>query len=216
MEDPRSKNFTPAANCVTDYLRQYCAEVSKIVERVSCERLEMVFSILRDKLQNENRIYCAGNGGSAAIAAHLCCDWAKGTRMAGEPSLMVHSLMENTSLLTALANDIGYEEAVSQQLELYAKPGDAVVLLSCSGNSPNMVRAAQTARRLEVDTISFTGFDGGRLLTLSDVNVHIPIENYGMVEDCHQMLMHVLAQYLYQWRVKTSEPASLSSGQSAR
>ncbi len=202
MFDPRDKNQAPTATNLSQYLRSYSERVGQAVQSVSPEKMDLVLSVLKDKLLHGSHIFSAGNGGSAAIAAHLCCDWVKGTRMEGEPSLKVHSLMENTSMLTALANDMSYEEAVSEQLKIYARSGDAVVLISCSGNSPNIVRAAQTARSMDIDVISLTGFDGGKLMSLSDINLHVAVQNYGMVEDCHQQLMHVLAQYLYLWRVK--------------
>lgn len=205
MLDPRQKNYAPPAKNITEYLNGYASTIEKAVRSVSAEKMELVFSILREKLETGAQIFAAGNGGSAAIAAHLCCDWTKSTRIENEPSLRVQSLMENTSLLTALANDISYEDAVAEQLKLLAKEGDAVILLSCSGNSPNMIRAAQTARKMEIDVISLTGFDGGKLLPLSDIGLHVPLNNYGMIEDSHQMLMHVLTQYLYLWRVQQKD-----------
>lgn len=200
MFDPREKNQVPRTKSIQEYLTAYSNKVHRAVESISAEKMDLVFSVLKEKLINGNQIFTAGNGGSAAIAAHLCCDWAKGTRIEGEPSLRVQSLMENTSLFTALANDVSYEEAVSEQLKMFARTDDAVVLISSSGNSPNMVRAAHTARKMELDVISLTGFDGGKLMQASDINLHIAINNYGMVEDCHQTLMHVFAQYLYLWR----------------
>lgn len=211
MFDPRERNQTPNAKSITQYLHLYYNDLGKAIEHVSIEKLEFAFSLLKEKLLNGSQIFSAGNGGSAAIAAHLCCDWTKSTRMEGEPALKVYSLMENTSLLTALANDVSYEEAISEQLKLYGLAGDAVVLISCSGSSPNVVRAAQTARKMEIDVISLTGFDGGKLMALSDVNLHIALSNYGMVEDCHQMVMHVLSQYLYLWRVKEKTAKSTQS-----
>ncbi|MBI1861647.1 MAG: SIS domain-containing protein [Deltaproteobacteria bacterium] len=205
MFDPREKNQTPHAKTISEYLNGYVETVQAAVRTVSPEKMDLVFSLLKEKLEQGAQIFAAGNGGSAAISAHLCCDWVKGTRMEGEPTLKVHSLMENTSLLTALANDVSYEEAVAEQIKAYGKAGDCVILLSCSGNSPNVVRAAQVARQMDIDVISMTGFDGGKLAAFSDISLHVPANNYGMIEDCHQMLMHVFSQYLYLWRIQQAE-----------
>ena len=205
MFDPREKNQTPNAKSISEYLNGYVDSVQAAVRTVSAEKMDLVMALLKEKIELGAQIFAAGNGGSAAISAHLVCDWVKGTRMENQPSLKVHSLMENTSLLTALANDVSYEEAVAEQLKAYGKAGDAVILLSCSGNSPNVVRAAQVARKMEIDVISMTGFDGGKLAQFSDISLHVPANNYGMIEDCHQMLMHVFSQYLYLWRVKELE-----------
>src|SRR5205807_2169508 len=93
------------------------------------------------------RIFVAGNGGSAAISDHLCCDWQKGVHVADHAGLHVHSLVSSTGLLTAIANDFGYDKSFSFQLELAGlKPEDIVVLISSSGNSPNIVAAAELAK----------------------------------------------------------------------
>ena len=108
------------------------------------------------------------------------------------------SLAANGPMLTALSNDLGYEVAFSRQLRYYLADGDALLVVSSSGNSPNVVEAVKYARDRGVPTIAFVGFDGGALASLADHVVHVPVENYGMAEDTHQSLMHVLTQYLRQ------------------
>jgi phosphoheptose isomerase len=97
-----------------------------------------------------------------------------------------------------LANDLGYENSISQQVEMMAEPGDVIVLISSSGNSLNVVKAAETARAKEVSVVGLTGFTGGKLRDLAEISLHVPIANYGIVEDAHQILMHVISQYLSQ------------------
>lgn len=141
-------------------------------------------------LMNSKRVFVGGNGGSSAISDHLSCDFEKG---AGRP---VVNLSARPALLSAIANDYGYEHTFSWQL-MAAKVDawDTVILISSSGNSPNIVEAAKFAKSQGAKILGLTGFDGGQLKKLSDVSLHIAINNYGIVEDCHQALMHVLAQF---------------------
>jgi len=143
-------------------------------------------------------VYSCGNGGSAAIANHLLCDFLKGIQTDTERQPRVVSLSSHLELITAIANDIAYEEVFAYQLRTLARPGDVLLTISASGNSENIVRAIQWARDNRVSSIAFTGFDGGRSAALADVNLHVRAANYGVIEDVHQSLMHSLAQYLRQ------------------
>lgn len=141
-------------------------------------------------------VYVAGNGGSAAIANHTICDCSKGTHVDGHPPLRTVSLAANVPMITALANDISYDAVFSEQLKYYLTARDAVLLVSSSGNSPNVVEACKYANAQGVPTIAFVGFKGGKLGELARHVVHIEVENYGIVEDAHQSLIHVLTQYM--------------------
>lgn len=140
-------------------------------------------------------VFVAGNGGSAAIADHLCCDWMKGSSTTSGIPLKVVSLVSNVPLLTAYANDTSYERALAAQLEILARPGDLVVLISSSGKSPNILQVADAAKERGIRTIGLTGFSGGGLRDRVDVSLHVTFDDYGVVEDAHQTLMHVLAQF---------------------
>jgi D-sedoheptulose 7-phosphate isomerase len=141
-------------------------------------------------------VFVAGNGGSAAISEHLSCDWQKGVHLEHMNGLKVQCLTSNTALLTAIANDYGYDQAFSYQLEFAdVTKEDLVLLISSSGNSDNIIKAALFAKNKGCKVIGLTGFTGGKLKDLADVSLHIPFSNYGLVEDGHQVLMHVLAQY---------------------
>ncbi|SIO59888.1 D-sedoheptulose 7-phosphate isomerase [Rhodovulum sp. ES.010] len=141
-------------------------------------------------------VWVAGNGGSAAIADHTVCDCSKGTHVDGHPPLRTVSLVSNTPMLTALANDLSYDAVFSEQLKYYLTDRDAVLLVSSSGNSPNVVRACEYANDRDVPTIAFVGFGGGRLSEIARHVVHIAVDNYGIVEDAHQSLIHALTQYM--------------------
>ena len=146
-------------------------------------------------------VFSCGNGGSAAIANHLQCDHLKGIRAHTELSPRVVSLSTNVELLTAIANDIGYEEVFAYQLQSQARPGDVLIAISSSGRSANIVQALEWAHEHGLRTIAFTGFDGGGARVLAEIPLHVDCSNYGVIEDLHQALMHALAQYICQSRM---------------
>jgi phosphoheptose isomerase len=203
-DDPRFRNRLPQAESASDYLREYVGSLTQALEALPTERVEAAFAELRGAAERGARVFVAGNGGSAAIADHLCCDWMKGTHVDHLPALRVVSFTANTSLLTALANDFGYEASFARQVEMQGAEGDLLVLISSSGNSPNVLRAVEAARRKGMRVIGMTGFAGGKLAEAADVSLHVPVDNYGIAEDSHQMLMHVFAQLLGRLRDRTA------------
>jgi phosphoheptose isomerase len=194
--DPSSRNKLFNADTIYDYLLEYKKELSNALEKVSASDLNKVFDLLQDARRYNKRIWVAGNGGSAAIADHLCCDFTKGTRFTSKKSLKTNSLSSNSATLTAIANDFGYDQIFLQQLEMLSNKDDIVILISSSGNSENVIRAAEWANDNGLTTISLTGFSGGKLSKITKINLHIPVNNYGIVEDAHQILMHSLAQFI--------------------
>lgn len=141
------------------------------------------------------RIYSCGNGGSAAIANHLVCDCLKGIRTDTALRPKVYSLSTTVELITAIVNDIGSEEMFTFQLDSLGETGDLLIAISSSGASPNIVRVLELARAKGIRTIAMTGFAGAPSRHLADVSLHVDCQNYGVVEDLHQSLMHILAQY---------------------
>lgn len=147
-----------------------------------------------------DRLFIMGNGGSAAIADHWVCDYMKGinedTRVS--PPAKAISLVSNGPLVTALANDCGYENIFTKQLQYYdvGRRGDVVLAVSSSGNSKNVVNALQYAKSKDVLTVALTGFTGGDASAIADVCVHVPSSNYGVVEDCHMMVLHAISQQI--------------------
>ena len=177
---------------VEDYYQQYI-RVLNAFDKSSLEPVLDTFIDVRDK---GGTLWVAGNGGSAAIGDHTVCDVTKGTHTEGQPTIKSISLTSNTAMLTALGNDLDYEQVFSQQLKYYLGKNDALLLVSSSGNSPNVVKACEYANSRGVPTIAFVGFKGGKLRDIAKHCVWIPIENYGMAEDAHQSLMHVTTQYI--------------------
>ena len=194
--DPRSKNKTFSMESPTAYLKEYTQTLAQTLESISPTAMNAAVDLLESCLRSGKRIYVCGNGGSAAIADHLCCDWTKGTRIPHLPALRTHSLVSNGALMTALANDYGYEETFSTQVEMFGEAGDILVAISSSGNSPNIVKAVAMAKKKGMKVLGLSGFSGGKLSQDADISLHANFDNYGLVEDCHQMLMHVLSQYL--------------------
>jgi D-sedoheptulose 7-phosphate isomerase len=141
-------------------------------------------------------IFSCGNGGSAAIANHLVCDCMKGARTNSTLKPKVNSLSATIELITAIVNDIGSDQMFSYQLESMASEGDVLIAISSSGASPNIIAALGQAKAMGVRTIAMTGFGGGDSAKLADVSLHVDAQNYGVVEDTHQSLMHILAQYM--------------------
>ena len=195
----------PQAQSAGEYLTAYSVAVNEAVCKIDKEKIQQVYLLLKKTTIAGGRIYVAGNGGSSAISDHLCCDFMKGTQVLGHPTLRVHSLTANHALFTALANDFQYEEALSRQVEMLCDPQDILILISSSGNSPNIIRALEVAQAKKIKVVGFCGFSGGQLAQRADFVVHVPIENYGMVEDAHQMIMHVLAQTLMRERQEASK-----------
>lgn len=179
---------------IKEFVDTYAEAISQHLKGTSEAELLRTLTAMRIARRNGHRIFVAGNGGSAAISEHLTCDFMKGCYH-GKETLITHSLSSNFPLISALANDISYDEVFSKQLEyMDLKRNDLVFLISSSGNSPNIVKAAEFVSRVGSGLVGMTGFTGGRLKELSSISLHIPIHNYGIVEDCHQALMHILSQ----------------------
>ena len=149
-------------------------------------------------------LFGGGNGGWASISNHLACDHSKGGQTDTDLKPKVVSLSTNMQMITAIANDISYDEIFVYQLQTLAEAGDVLLTVSSSGDSENVVRAARWAKDQGLEVIAFTGFEGGRTAKLATVNLHVSGDNYGVVEDTHQGLMHILAQFIRQNRMDES------------
>jgi phosphoheptose isomerase len=183
---------------VGSYFNAYVDELARASASVSRDNLIAAEALLTAALKQDAQVFACGNGGSAAISNHLVCDHAKGVQADTSLRPRIRSLSENVELITAIGNDISYDKVFAFQLSTFARPGDVLITISSSGNSENIVRAIRWALDNQMATIAMTGFDGGRSARLSQVNLHVVSENYGVIEDLHQSLMHTLAQYIRQ------------------
>ncbi len=191
------------------YFCAYADEMARAAKTVDPDALDRAAAILTEAYQRGARMFSCGNGGSAAIANHVQCDHVKNVRMATDLIPHVLSLSANVELLTAIANDMGYENVFSYQLQSQSEPGDVLLAISSSGRSPNIVRALTWAREHGLRTIAVTGFGGGAAREIAEVSIHVDCTNYGVIEDLHQSVMHALAQYIRQSRM-TAEAISAS------
>ena len=175
--------------------KSYAEKLKEALDSIDIEDLEGVYDTLNDSIQHDRTVFTCGNGGSSAIAEHLVCDFVKSASADSSAKLKVYPLL-STPILTAIANDIGYKEIFSYQIEKYSKENDILLAISSSGNSENIIAAIKTAKAMGLTTISFVGFNGGAAKELSDISVHVKAENYGIAEDAHHALMHIFAQYI--------------------
>jgi D-sedoheptulose 7-phosphate isomerase/D-glycero-D-manno-heptose 1,7-bisphosphate phosphatase len=197
----------PHANAGS-YFDAYAEETARAANSVEPAALDRAAAILLEAYIRRAAVFSCGNGGSASIANHLQCDHVKGVQTGTDLSPRVMSLSTNAELLTAVANDIGYEDVFLYQLRSQAEPGDVLVAVSSSGRSPNIVRALTWARDHDLRTIAITGFGGGDARAVAEVAIHVDSTNYGVVEDLHQGIMHALAQYIRQSRMTADEISS--------
>ena len=179
-----------------DFYLEYINQKNTVLQNIDFKELNKIIILLKKCFKNNNIVYTCGNGGSSSLADHFACDFIKQSNNKTNLQVKSISLTSNFSLISAIANDINYDQIFSFQIEKLCKKNDVLFLFSVSGNSPNLVEAIKKAKKIGVKTISFTGFNGGKLAKLSDLNLNFPIANYGIVEDCHVSLMHYLSQYL--------------------
>lgn len=179
------------------FLESYTTTLKALLDLVEHDNVIKIIESLEKTLENKSRIYIMGNGGSAATASHMVNDLGAGLRRRNIKNFDVVSLADNVPVTTAIANDIGYENIFYMQLEGLLKPEDLIIAISCSGNSPNIVKAVEYAKEIGSTIIGITGFDGGDLKKLSDVSFHIdaPQGEYGLVEDMHMILDHIIYSY---------------------
>jgi phosphoheptose isomerase len=188
------KKYAEVRPFAEDYFRRL-RDAASSVDRA---KLSEAAAVLDEAYRNGATLFVCGNGGSAATADSFVCDHGKLIRTGTEILPRVVSLSANGPMVTAIANDMSYDDIFVFQLSGQARKGDVLLTISASGNSENVVRAADWARNNGVKVIAFTGFKGGRTAKLAAVNVHVEAYNYGIVEDVHQSLMHILAQYVRQ------------------
>ena len=178
------------------FLADYASAVAKALNSVRPGEIDRAVTALKRAIQADRLIFACGNGGSAAIANHLTCDCSKGIATNTTLRPRVVSLSATVELITAIANDMAYPEIFAYQLKNAARPGDVLITISSSGDSENIVRALDWAGENDMTTIALSGFSGGRSAQMADISLHVAAENYGVVEDVHQSLMHILAQYV--------------------
>ncbi len=186
----------------SDYFDDYISTKDLLLKKIDQKILNKIIQEILNSIKNKRDFFSCGNGGSAATAEHLSCDFSKGSCTNTNLNFKVFSLNSNVALMTAIANDISYDDVFSYQLNRYGKANDVLLAFSVSGTSKNIIKCTKIAKKKKIKIISFTGFNGGVLKKLSNYNVNFPSNNFGIVEDCHLTIMHFISQYIRNLRFK--------------
>jgi D-sedoheptulose 7-phosphate isomerase len=181
-----------------EFAISYLSRVRELINNLNISTIEQIINTLLEARERGSSIYFMGNGGSAATASHFANDLRIGSQIPGRKPFKAVSLTDNISIMTALANDEGYENIFVRQLEGTVQMGDVVFALSVSGNSPNVLKAVRYAKENGAKTIGCTGFEGGQLKNMTDINLHMPTDygDYGPVEDVFTILGHLIYTYM--------------------
>lgn len=179
--------------------RDYLDRVSQEIDRLDVSQVENLSQLIENAYHEGRFVFLIGNGGSGANASHLCEDLAKCTLrdFESQKRLKILSLTDNTPWVTAVANDISYEHVFLEQLKNLASPGDLLVAISGSGNSPNILRAVDWANAKGLTTVGITGYNGGKLRSLAQHGLHVAVDDMGIVESLHQVAFHWIVDDLY-------------------
>jgi len=196
---------------ISDYLTRVCQEIQKL----DPAQVESVSELIENAYDEGRFVFIIGNGGSGANSSHICEDLAKCTLrdFESQKRLKVLSLTDNTAWIMAIGNDLHYDRIFLEQLKNLASPGDLVLAISGSGNSPNIIKAVDWANENGLTTVGFTGFAGGKLKNLAHHNLHVAIDDMGIVESLHQVVFHWIIDDLYR-RFSAKELAHAGAGAS--
>ncbi len=176
----------------------YASRLQRVLDDADWSGVALLARELRDCWATGRQVFICGNGGSAGNAMHLANDFLYGVSKTAGQGLRVTALPANASVLTCLANDVGYNEVFSYQLAVQARPGEVLIALSGSGNSPNIIKALQQAARSGMRTYAVLGYDGGRARSMADVAIHFAIDDMQIAEDLQLVVGHMVMQWLRQ------------------
>ncbi len=176
----------------------YALQLSKSLEHFDWQSVSLLAEELRELWNDKRHLFICGNGGSAANALHLATDFIYGIGKGVRPGMRVHALTSNAAVMTCLGNDTSYDQIFSRQLEALAEAGDVLIVLSGSGNSPNILHALEKAKALGIKTWAILGFSGGKAKSLADNAVHFPVNDMQLAEDFQIIVGHMLMQFLSQ------------------
>lgn len=182
---------------------QYIERLQKELARIDQNEMRKLADMLYDAWRDEKFVYIFGNGGSGTTATHMSEDLGKSSlrerdlKDESKKRLKVMSLTDNCGWILAVGNDVGYDQIFVQQLMNYGRPGDLVIAISGSGNSPNVLAAVDWANRHGLKTFGLTGFEGGKLRAMQQAGLHVPLSDMGMVESIHLCVFHWVLNDVY-------------------
>jgi D-sedoheptulose 7-phosphate isomerase len=174
------------------WISSYIDEYKRVLDAISIEQVEELISRLKDSLHNDSQIFVIGNGGSAANASHFVTDLGKGSSDAVGKRFRCMSLNDNVAWMTALGNDYSYDDVFQKQITNFARPGDLLIVLSVSGNSPNVVKAITWANNNGIKTLALAGGQCGKITDIADESIIVDSKHYGHVEDAQMTICHIL------------------------
>jgi D-sedoheptulose 7-phosphate isomerase len=177
------------------YPEQYKAALLEAIDRIDIAQVERAIQWFRETRDASRNIFVCGNGGSSSTAAHFTCDMVKGASYNREPRFRIMALADSIATLTAYSNDLSYDCVFVEQLKNFARPGDLVMCISGSGNSPNVLRAMEWANSAGCRTIALTGRDGGKLGPMAQLNIQVGVPHMGRIEDAHMIVCHMIAYH---------------------
>jgi D-sedoheptulose 7-phosphate isomerase len=178
------------------HIDEYTGKLARAMAMDAMQRIPILATALRDAWQSGRNIYLCGNGGSAGNAIHMANDFIYGAGTRLGIGMRVEALSANAAVITCLANDLGYDHIFAEQLRVKGNPGDVLVVLSGSGNSPNVVKALQTAGALGMKTFAVLGFTGGQCKELAQHALHFPVDDMQIAEDLQLIIGHICMQWL--------------------
>lgn len=178
----------------------YARRLSGMLQGLDWGPVERLAHEMRDCWATGRQVFLAGNGGSGANASHLANDFVYAVSKTAGSGLRIHSLVANPAIVTCLANDEGYDQVFALQLAVMARPGDVLIVLSGSGNSPNILRALEEARAIGMTSYALLGYSGGKAKALADVSIHFAIDDMQVSEDAQMIVGHMLMQWLFSQR----------------
>lgn len=197
---PRSRSDAPSGPGGSDILHEptarYLDQLKGVLDKLDIAGIAKVMHSLAEAHRRGARIYVFGNGGSGSTASHFVNDFNKGASAALRRGFRFHCLNDNVPTMTAIANDVDYDDVFVGQLRNHLDPGDVIIAISGSGNSPNVLRAVRFANVHGAETIALVGYDGGELMRLAALSIHVPVHDMQKVEDVHLALNHLMMSTL--------------------
>jgi len=181
----------------------YKAAVLNAIDAIDLKKVGQAIEIFRLAREEGRRIFVCGNGGSASTASHFVCDMVKGASYGKEARFRIMALTDSLPTITAYSNDVGYECVFVEQLKNFAEPGDVVMAISGSGNSPNVLRAVEYGNSLGCRTIALTGRNGGALGPMAELNLQVSEPHMGRIEDAHMIALHMICYYFMEEEGRT-------------
>jgi D-sedoheptulose 7-phosphate isomerase len=181
---------------LNEFYNWYTDNVLFLLKNINFKNLQLATNFIEQTIKKNKNIYICGNGGSLSLANHYMCDYLKGLTFNTNLKPQVRSLSADNALISAIANDISYDDIFYFQAKKLFKKGDLLILISCSGNSKNIKKVLKYANKINIKSIGFSAFDGGYLHKNSSVSLNFKINHYGISEDINQILMHFIMSFI--------------------